>query len=292
VDLDSTRPPPRLSQRLDDPRDIADVVEVVEADPEPVAQERRADVELSQARSHGSGIADLGHGDVALAAAGHHDSTGLGRPVVELRLPGGRFDIGPRGASLGRQLRSRSEPPPELFAVLTRLHAKTRETSYISGWRNGAITLLQFIPGEQALSVRGLDVGYTGDLHARASCKSVLAHLPTDQVEVMFRGVRLRRLTTRTVCDTEQLMEELQNIRRQGYALDLEEFSEGICCVSAPFLDADGTPAGSFTVALPVARFQRSQRDMVAAVREAGAIATNLLRTGMSGPEIPTSPTR
>jgi hypothetical protein len=79
-------------------------------------------------------------------------------------------------------------------------------------------------------------------------------------------------------------MEELQNIRRQGYALDLEEFSEGICCVSAPFLDADGTPAGSFTVALPVARFQRSQRDMVAAVREAGAIATNLLRTGMSGP--------
>jgi IclR family acetate operon transcriptional repressor len=209
-----------------------------------------------------------------------------------VRLPGGRFDIGPRGASLGRQLRSRSEPPPELFAVLTRLHAKTRETSYISGWRNGAITLLQFIPGEQALSVRGLDVGYTGDLHARASCKSVLAHLPTDQVEVMFRGVRLRRLTTRTVCDTEKLMAELQNIRRQGYALDLEEFSEGICCVSAPFLDADGTPAGSFTVALPAARFQRSQRDMVAAVREAGAIATNLLRTGMSGPEIPTSPTR
>jgi hypothetical protein len=57
----------------------------VEADPEPVAQQRRAYVELSQARSHGLGVGDLGHSDVALAAAGHHDTTGLGRPVVELR---------------------------------------------------------------------------------------------------------------------------------------------------------------------------------------------------------------
>lgn len=196
-----------------------------------------------------------------------------------VRLPGGRVDIGAQGASLGRQLRARFEPLPELFAVLSRLHSRTRETSYVSGWHHGVITLLQFIAGEQALSVRGLDVGYTGDMHARASCKAVLAHLPHEQIDIMFRGVELRRLTAHTHGDADGLTVELANVRRQGYALDLEEFSDGICCASAAYFDHDGAPAGSYTVSVPVTRFRSSQRELVAAVQEAAAIATNLLRT-------------
>ncbi|MBE1582223.1 IclR family transcriptional regulator [Nonomuraea angiospora] len=195
-----------------------------------------------------------------------------------VRLPGGRVDIGPHGASLGRQLGARFEPLPELFAVLARLHARTRETSYVSGWHHGVITLLQFIAGEQALGVGGLDVGYTGDLHARASCKAVLAHLPRGQIDIMFRGVELRRLTAHTHSDVDSLTVELSNIRRQGFALDLEEFSEGICCASAAYFDHDGAPAGSYTVSVPVTRFRTTQRELIAAVQEAAAIATNLLR--------------
>lgn len=196
-----------------------------------------------------------------------------------VRLPGGRVDIGPRGASLGRQMHARFEPPPELFAVLSRLNSRTQESSYVSGWHHGVLTLLQFISGEQALSVRGLDVGYTGDMHARASCKAVLAHLSREQIDIMFRGVELRRLTTHTHRDADSLMVELGNIRRQGYALDWEEFSDGICCASAPYFDHDSAPVGSYTVSAPVTRFRGSQRDLVAAVQEAAAIATNLLRT-------------
>ncbi|MFB4289897.1 IclR family transcriptional regulator [Nonomuraea sp. ATR24] len=195
-----------------------------------------------------------------------------------VRLPGGRIDVGPGGASLGRQLRARFEPLPELFAILARLHARTRETSYVSGWHHGVITLLQFIAGEQALGVRGLDVGYTGDTHARASCKAVLAHLPHEQIEIMFGGVELRRLTARTLGDVDSLTVELGNIRRQGFALDLEEFSDGICCASAAYFGQDGAPAGSYTVSVPATRFRTAQRDLIAAVQEAAAIATNLLR--------------
>lgn len=196
-----------------------------------------------------------------------------------VRLPGGKVDIGAQGASLGRQLRARFEPLPELFAVLTRLHSRTQETSYVSGWHRGVITLLQFISGEQALSVRGLDVGYTGDMHARASCKAVLAHLPREQIDIMFRGINLRQLTSLTHCDADSLTVELGNVRRQGYALDLEEFSDGICCASAAYFDHDGAPAGSYTVSVPVTRFRASQRELVTAVQEAAAMATNLLRT-------------
>ena len=59
---------------------------------------------------------------------------------------------------------------------------------------------------------------------------------------------------------------------------------------NSPYFDANGVPAGSFTVSLPITRFQKSQRDMIAAVREAGVIATNLLRTGRLAVPVPAMP--
>jgi DNA-binding IclR family transcriptional regulator len=196
------------------------------------------------------------------------------------RLPGGRYDIGPRSAALGRHLQRRAGPSPELAVILTRLHNRTSETSYLSGWYRGGLVLQHFLAGLHSLHVVNLDVGYTGHLHARASCKAVLAFLPREQVATMFEGVELAAVTPRTITDFDELTRELARVRRQGYAVDDEEFDEGVACVSAPFFDADGAPVGAFTVSTPVTRFAVRQVALTASVREAASIATGLLRTG------------
>jgi IclR family acetate operon transcriptional repressor len=197
-----------------------------------------------------------------------------------IRLPGGYYDVGPKAASLGRQLQRRSGPSPELAVILTRLHNKTRETSYISGWNHGTLTLQHYLSGLHTLSVGDLDVGYTGHMHARASCKAVLAFLPEEQVAAMFAGVPLDAVTARTITDFETLTADLATSRLRGYALDLEEFSEGVCCASAPFFAEHGTPAGAFTASVPQSRFTERRSWLIAEVQEAAAMATGLLRTG------------
>jgi len=197
-----------------------------------------------------------------------------------VRLPGGRYDIGPRSAALGRHLQRRAGPSPELAVILTRLHNRTHETSYLSGWYRGGLVLQHFLAGLHSLHVVNLDVGYTGHMHARASCKAVLAFLPREQVATMFEGVELAAVTARTITDFDELTRELARVRRQGYAVDDEEFDEGVACVSAPFFDADGAPVGAFTVSAPVTRFVVRQVGLTAGVREAASIATGLLRTG------------
>ncbi|HWN32180.1 MAG TPA: IclR family transcriptional regulator [Pseudonocardia sp.] len=197
-----------------------------------------------------------------------------------VRLPGGRYDIGPRSAALGRHLQRRAGPSPELAVILTRLHNRTHETSYLSGWYRGGLVLQHFLAGLHSLHVVNLDVGYTGHMHARASCKAVLAFLPREQVATMFEGVELAPVTARTITDFDELTRELARVRRQGYAVDDEEFDEGVACVSAPFFDADGAPVGAFTVSAPVTRFVVRQVGLTAGVREAASIATGLLRTG------------
>lgn len=196
------------------------------------------------------------------------------------RISGGSYDIGPEGARLGRHLEERTAPSPEISSILSRLHHKTHENAYVSGWYHGTMMMLHAIEGTRTISVRNLEVGFSGMYHARASCKAMLAFLPASQVAAMFADVELEALTPHTITDFAQLVDQLREIADRGYALDLEEFAEGVACISAPFFDAADRPIGSFTVNLPAARFADENSVLIAAVREAASIATNLYRTG------------
>ena len=51
----------------------------------------------------------------------------------------------------------------------------------------------------------------------------------------MARG--LTAFTPHTIVSPEQLTAELERVRREGYAVDREEFDENFCCVAAPIFD-------------------------------------------------------
>jgi IclR family acetate operon transcriptional repressor len=197
-----------------------------------------------------------------------------------VRTSDGFWDVGPRASSLASRIGKRSGPVPELSSILSRLRNRTNETVYLAGWFQNQIVLQQFFEGGQALRVHLPDVGYRDNLHARASCRVILAFLPPEQVAVMFSGVELRPLTVSTVRTFDDLLGRLAVVRRQGYAVEVEEFADGICCVSAAFFDADDAPAGSFTVATPASRYQVSGGALVNAVRESAVMATAFLQTG------------
>ncbi len=218
------------------------------------------------------------------SGVGYHILRTLEADGYVVRQRGGVYELGPHGYGLGRRLQRHSEIAPELAVILTRLFNATGETTFIAEWAGGAVLLRHFLTSTHSVSVGGLEVGYTGDMHARASCKSILAHLPVEQVETLFAGVTLAPLTPNTIVDLDELQVELARVRSQGYAIDDEEFAEGMQCVAAPYFATDGTPAGSFTVSAPVARFRRNLPQLIERVREAATIATTLLASGRLRP--------
>lgn len=197
-----------------------------------------------------------------------------------VRVGSGTYDVGPRGGNLGHHLDFRFGPSPEISALLSRLNLRTQETAYVCGWYHGTIVMQQFISGTRPVAVGRLDVGYSANLHARASCKAVLAHLPHDIVETMFSDVPMAALTPHTITSYDELAKQLAQVRKLGYSLDLEEFSEGVCCISAAYFNADGRPMGSFTVSVPASRLSVVRGTLATEVMETASLATNLLRTG------------
>jgi IclR family transcriptional regulator, acetate operon repressor len=103
-----------------------------------------------------------------------------------VRLSGGRFALGGRVAVLQDSLRETLAPPPQLMDILVRFHEQVGETVYIAGWYGEDIVLQRYIEGSHAVHVRGLEIGYCENAHARASGKAILAFLPVSRLRAFW----------------------------------------------------------------------------------------------------------
>jgi IclR family acetate operon transcriptional repressor len=205
-----------------------------------------------------------------------------------VRLAGGRFTLGGRIAVLQDSVRSALAPLPRFVDLLVKLHEQLEETVYISGWCEGDIVLQRYIEGSKSVHVGSLEIGYRENMHARASGKAILAFLPVGRLRAYFATRGLPPRTPSTITDLGSLVEHLETVARHGVAVDIEEFSQDVCCVAASFFDRKAFPLGSYAASVPAMRFEARRTELISAVRQAAVEASRYL--GYSGSYPPNSP--
>jgi DNA-binding IclR family transcriptional regulator len=92
----------------------------------------------------------------------------------------------------------------------------------------------------------------------------LLAFLSDEACDDLLGRLPLRRNTRRTIVKPAAMKVELVRIRAQGYAVDDEEFEEGLRCVSAPVFDHRGHVVASLSMAAPVFRLRKESVPQVA----------------------------
>jgi DNA-binding IclR family transcriptional regulator len=191
----------------------------------------------------------------------------------------GAYGLGAKAARLGDAY-ARSWPvEPELRGIVGELGARTGENAYLALVHGNDVVITDIVESRQRVRVHALHRGYSADLHARALGKAVLAHRGPAAVRQHFAAQPPRRITPRTLVTMTAIETELERVRRRGYAEDIEEFCEGVCCLGAPFFAADGSPAGSVSVSVPSFRFRTVRSAVRDAVLDAARAATAVLDT-------------
>ncbi len=71
-------------------------------------------------------------------------------------------------------------------------------------------------------------------LHASAAGKIFLAHMPRKQCLKLLEKLTLHRFTDRTITIKKKLLQSIDEVKKQGYALDNREFHYLLQCVAAP----------------------------------------------------------
>jgi DNA-binding IclR family transcriptional regulator len=87
----------------------------------------------------------------------------------------------------------------------------------------------------------------------------------------------LEAFTDATIVDHTKLLEQLRAVQLQGYAVDLEEFAQGLSCVAAPVHDANGRVVAALSLSGPSFRLPEEKLHGAVASQVTGA-ATRLSR--------------
>lgn len=83
-----------------------------------------------------------------------------------------------------------------------------------------------------------LPIGTHVPFHCTASGKTYLASLPKAERQRLVYVMQLKEMTKNTITDPDKLLAELHEISRKGFALDREEFFDGMVAIAVPILDS------------------------------------------------------
>ena len=169
-----------------------------------------------------------------------------------------KFKLGPSVAHLVHVWTSSLDMNEVAKPILRRIWEATGETVALFIPQGAFRTCISELPSAQPLSFKR-GVGYRERIVLGASGRVILAHAGASEAQ-------LREYAKGTNIDLGEYQEELERIRKRGYAVSNQELIQGAVAIAAPFFNSEKQAAGSIGVFGPSVRLGPAQ------VKELGAL--------------------
>ena len=95
-------------------------------------------------------------------------------------------------------------------------------------------------------------IGKRTPMHASGSGKVFLSSYSEAEIDQLIAKRGLMALTNRTITSKEELLKNLELVRKMGYAIDDEECEIGLRCVAVPIYSYRDKPAAAISIFGPV----------------------------------------
>jgi len=122
--------------------------------------------------------------------------------------------------------------------VLDRLAEETGEVVWLVVEDHGEAVCIDKRQGRHGVKIYGR-VGKRTPMHNNSAGKAILAQLTESRVRDIISKHGFNQETENTITDLETLLQELEQIREQGYAVNNEETVKGLRSISSPIVPND-----------------------------------------------------
>ncbi|MGZ3514058.1 MAG: IclR family transcriptional regulator [Thermodesulfobacteriota bacterium] len=106
-----------------------------------------------------------------------------------------------------------------------------------------------------------IQVGTKLPVYCTAMGKVLMAMGPPQKTQSILKGLEFKSLTAHTLTHLDKFIEELDRVRKKGYAINDEGLSIGNRSVAAPILDEKGCAVAAIHIAVPTTDYSRSQME-------------------------------
>jgi IclR family transcriptional regulator, acetate operon repressor len=204
----------------------------------------------------------------------HHLLATLVKWGYVAKVPGRRYALGARGLHLGQAFLKQVDLPRRAQPFIERISEDTGETVHLAVLQGEAIITLLRREGRHAVRVDTGALGASDAVHATATGKAMLAWLPEGEIRRIVAARGMAAFTASTVTNIDVLIEDLRLVRRNGHALDREEFQPGVVCVGAAIRNHLGAVIGAISASAPT---QRANEEHLGRMRDGVMAAARAL---------------
>jgi IclR family acetate operon transcriptional repressor len=204
----------------------------------------------------------------------HHLLATLAKRGYVGRNPRGRtYFLGGRITELSNRRLKQFNLIDIAMPELRHLNVETGESVHLAVMQGNALVTLAKLDSRLPVRVGSDETGKANAAHATATGKAILAWLPEAEIARVIANNGLTRFTEKTIGTIADLMEDLRHVRRNGYAIDREEFQPGVVCVGVAIRDHAGAVIGSISSSMPAMRATANSVESVKTAVKACAMA-------------------
>jgi DNA-binding IclR family transcriptional regulator len=193
----------------------------------------------------------------------HRILTALVSAGMVERVEQGSYRLGIRLLELGNLVKARISVREQALPFMRRLHSATGEAVNLSVRRDDEIVYVERTSSGRALMRVVNIVGARAPLHITAVGKMFLLEDGAAGLRAYAERTRLPAQTRNSLTSIPALDKELEKVRRQGFALDMEEAELGVRCIGAGIRDDSGALVAGLSVSAPAERMKTAWAALV-----------------------------
>ena len=185
----------------------------------------------------------------------HHIVKSLSSEGVLAKTPNRRYRLGSQLLGWGHLAAKQYKSFYMATPYLESLSKRTKEISHLATLQNSEVIYLTKVEPNHPLRIE-TNIGARKPIHCTGLGKAMLAFQSEKFFEKMVPE-ELPAYTPNTITDKKALRKELEQVRKQGFAVDDEELEIGLFCIAAPVRNFLGQVIAAISISGPEFRLRK-----------------------------------
>ncbi|MBF0812569.1 IclR family transcriptional regulator [Staphylococcus sp. KG4-3] len=161
-------------------------------------------------------------------------------------------------------------------SFISQLSFKVNETCHlVIEDKNEILYIEKFIPND-AIYTMASKIGLRAPMYCTAVGKAILSKYDDYTIQAVWDNSKIIPYTNHTITNFDDFMEEIEMIRKQGYAEDKEENEEGIYCIGTYFVNYRNEVQGAISLSFSTTQLPKKEFYITQLQNTANNISKNL----------------
>ncbi len=178
-----------------------------------------------------------------------------------------KFSLGYTLLELGRKSYKKLELRDIARPLMEKLMERVGETVFLGIMNGDHITILEVVESHQEMKITS-PPGTRLPLLAAATGKVFLSLLEERRVREVIQKIGLKRYTPKSITDPRRFLREVEETKKRGYAIDDEEYMNGVRAISVPLQIPHLPPAAIWVVGFTSSLHPQKMEGVISEIRK------------------------